>query len=135
MKPRAGLTTIPVSDLDRARDFYSNVLELEPLKKWRGSDLGEWRGANEGAVYHAGDSLILLYPTEASSGDATRLSIEVDDFDSTVQSLRDKGVHFEDFEMPGIKTDHGVAEVDGMRGAWFKDPDGNMLAIGEGQLP
>jgi hypothetical protein len=45
--------------------------------------------------------------------------------------LKENGVVFEEYDMPGFKTVDGIAEIDGERGAWFKDSEGNLLAIGE----
>jgi hypothetical protein len=54
---------------------------------------------------------------------------EVSDLDATMSSLRQNGVAFLDYDLPGIKTANGVADMDGARGCWFKDPDGNILAM------
>lgn len=53
----------------------------------------------------------------------------VDDLDTEMTELRAKGVRFEEYDMPGLKTDNGVVEFDGMRGAWFKDSEDNILSI------
>src|SRR6266536_1013503 len=51
--------------------------------------------------------------------------------DAAVKELREGGIVFEEYDMPGLKTVDGIAEIQGVRGAWFKDPDGNILAVGE----
>ena len=118
------MTTIPVSDLERASRFYSETLGLR-----KRSEIS----MEGGIVFSAGDcSDVLVYKTEAHSGDATVASFMVDDLKDEMRQLRDKGVKFEEYDQPGLKTDHGVAEEDGFRSAWFKDSEGNVLAVTEG---
>lgn len=133
MIPKMTMATVPVSDLSKAADFYEGKLGLHPL----GSDGSEEWGA---LAYEAGDSRLFVYKTEAKSGDATVVSFQVDDLDSTMKELRDKGVRFEEYDLPGLKTVDGVASwTDDTYGeqktAWFKDPDGNILAVGQGRMP
>jgi hypothetical protein len=59
------------------------------------------------------------------------MSFEVDDVEKAVKELRDRGVTFEEYDMPGLKTVNGIADIQGVKGAWFKDLDGNILAVGE----
>jgi hypothetical protein len=60
------------------------------------------------------------------------MTFEVADVDAVVDDLVSRGVTFEQYDFPGVKTDErGVAQIQGERGAWFKDPDGNILAIGQ----
>jgi catechol 2,3-dioxygenase-like lactoylglutathione lyase family enzyme len=123
------VTTMAVTDLERAKRFYGDKLGLELCSENR--DRGE-------LLYEAGDgSHILVYqrPT-ASRSDATTMSFVVDDIRKTADWLRDRGISFEDYDMPrmGIKTERGIAEMDGESAAWFKDPDGNIIAITESEL-
>jgi catechol 2,3-dioxygenase-like lactoylglutathione lyase family enzyme len=123
------VTTVPVTDLERARRFYSDKLGLDLCSENR--DRGE-------LLYEAGGgSHILVYrrPTPSRS-DATTMSFIVDDLRKTADWLRDRGIAFEDYDMPrmGIRTDHGIAEMDGESAAWFKDPDGNIIAITQSEL-
>jgi len=53
----------------------------------------------------------------------------VRDVEATVAQLRGKGVTFEDYDLPGVKTVNGIADLDGTKGAWFKDPEGNILSV------
>jgi hypothetical protein len=55
----------------------------------------------------------------------------VRDVEAVVADLRSKGVTFEDYDLPGVKTADGIAELGGFRGAWFKDPEGNILSVVE----
>lgn len=112
---------IPVSDLDRARRFYEGTLGLKS---------GEER--SDGVQYEVGGTWFLVYPSQfAGTNQATAMTFEVDDVDAAVDELSEKGVTFEQYDFPGLKTDErGIAEIQGVRGAWFKDPDGNILAVG-----
>ena len=64
---------------------------------------------------------------------------EVDNIEATVRGLRTRGVVFEEYDLPGLKTVDGIADIDGNypskgrgeRGAWFRDSEGNMLGIGQ----
>jgi catechol 2,3-dioxygenase-like lactoylglutathione lyase family enzyme len=114
-------TAIAVSDLDRARKFYQDKLEL----KGGQVDPG-------GVRYECGDrTAIFLYPSShAGRTTATLGGWAVDDLDRTMAELASRGVTFEHYDQPDIKTDeHGVFEADGIRAAWFRDPDGNTLAL------
>jgi catechol 2,3-dioxygenase-like lactoylglutathione lyase family enzyme len=114
--------TIAVSDLDRAKRFYGETLGL-PTKDERA----------DGVTYQAGDTWFLVYPSQfAGTAQSTCIAFEVDgDIETAVKELRDRGVTFEDYDLPGLKTENGIAEIGGVKGAWFKDPDGNILAVGE----
>jgi hypothetical protein len=54
-----------------------------------------------------------------------------DDLDAEMSSLRERGVQFEDYDVPGMKTDNGVATMDGMKAAWFRDTEGNFICISQ----
>ena len=117
--------TIPVSDLDRAVRWYKEKLGLEPTRQDR----------DMGATYRLpGGNGFMLYPTPTNAGKApnTLMSFEVPDVVAEVASLRKAGVVFEEYDFPGLKTENGIATFGEMHGAWFKDADGNILAIGDG---
>ena len=113
--------TIPASDMDRARRWYSEKLGLVPV--------GE---EQFGAVYRAaGGTVFLLYPT-ANAGQApnTLMAFSSSDLRSDVEALRARGVVFEEYDVPGLKTENGIARLGPYESAWFKDSEGNILAIG-----
>jgi catechol 2,3-dioxygenase-like lactoylglutathione lyase family enzyme len=113
--------TIAVSDIDRAKGFYGGTLGL-PVKEERA----------DGVIYEAGGTWFLVYPSQfAGTAKSTCMAFEVKDLDATMKEMRDAGVTFEEYDFPGLKTVDGVAEIQGERGAWFKDPDGNILSVGE----
>ena len=119
---------IPVTDLDRARDFYEGVLELNVFRAI----------PEQGTVvYESNGTRLLIYQRQtASSGEHTVAGFEIEgDFDAVVDGLLARGVTFDTFEIPGVELpwdERGVLN-DGQRAsAWFKDPDGNVLALSQG---
>jgi catechol 2,3-dioxygenase-like lactoylglutathione lyase family enzyme len=120
---------LPAQDLQRARTFYAEKLGLEPSEERPGGLL--YRFAN--------GEFALFQSAGAPSGAHTQLGWEVDNIDATVAELRGRGVVFEDVDVPGLTTVHGIAEVSGNypskgvgeRAAWFRDSEGNMLGIGQ----
>jgi catechol 2,3-dioxygenase-like lactoylglutathione lyase family enzyme len=115
-------TAIAVSDLDKAKDFYERALGLV-----RGEE------EEQGARYPCADGtgiFIYLSPDNAGTSTATLAGWFVDDLDATMADLASRGVEFERYDMPGIKTDaNGVFDAGDFRAAWIKDPDGNTLAL------
>jgi catechol 2,3-dioxygenase-like lactoylglutathione lyase family enzyme len=110
--------TIPAKDIDRTRRFYEDVLGAQVVME-----------DPSGIFYRTGDTMFGLYQTE--SAQHTLGSFVVDDVDKNVADLRGKGVTFEEYDMPGVKTENGIADFGrGMKGAFFKDPEGNILSIG-----
>lgn len=113
--------TIPAQDLERAKSFYADKLELKPSEE-----------RPEGLLYECGGGQFMLFPTHGQpSGTHTQLGWDVEDLEGVVAKLRENGVKFEEYDLPGLKTVDGIAEIAGERGAWFKDSEGNLLAIGE----
>lgn len=111
--------TIPAKDLDGTRKFYESVLGAEIIME-----------DPAGIIYRSGDSMFSLYPTEfAGTAQHTLGGFVVKDVEAAVADLRAKGVTFEEYDMPGIKTVNGIADFGGMKGAWFKDPEGNILSV------
>ena len=122
-------TRLPVNNLERARRFYSEKLGLEPAEERPG-----------GLCYRCGSGYFALFEsTGAASGTHTQMGWEVVDIEATVAMLRARGVVFEDYDLPGLKTVNGIAEIEGNypskgvgeRGAWFRDSEGNLLGIGQ----
>jgi catechol 2,3-dioxygenase-like lactoylglutathione lyase family enzyme len=114
--------TLAVSDLQRARDFYENTLGLAPIQETPGA-----------IIYQSGNSVVLIYPSEyAGTNKATAASWAVgDDFDAIVQDLTTKGVTFEHYDDLLDMTREGDVHVMGdFKTVWFKDPDGNILNLG-----
>jgi catechol 2,3-dioxygenase-like lactoylglutathione lyase family enzyme len=116
------VATIAVSDMEKARQFYEGTLGLKVLDE-----------RSDGTRYEAGGGTwFLVYPSQfAGTAKSTYMSFEVSDLEKSVMELRERGVTFEEYDMPGLKTVNGIAEIQGVKGAWFKDPDNNILALGE----
>ncbi len=113
--------TLPAADLDRAKAWYAEKLDLNPFEEDEAS----------GAWYEMGGVPFLLYASEfAGTNRATAASIAVEDFDTAFAGLRGRGVVFEELDMGEFKTEDGVLTLaDGRKAAWFKDSEGNTLAI------
>lgn len=123
MLTRSHVTTIlPVVNLDRARRFYEEKLGIEP---------GE--GTIEGGVlYHTGAGDFELSPRkEPARNPYTVMSFEVTDVVREVKDLESRGVAFEDYDLPDLKTVGHVCVLGSEKAAWFKDPEGNILCIHE----
>ena len=115
---------VPVSDVEAAVEFYEGVLGLR--LEARREDLPD----NPEAEFSAGDGILLVYKS-AGAGQSrhTIAGFRVDDVAAAVAALRERGVVFEDYDFPGLKTEDGIAALGGVRAAWFKDPDGNIVAV------
>ncbi|MBV9593944.1 MAG: VOC family protein [Actinobacteria bacterium] len=116
---------IPASDLNRARAFYADKLGLTPAQDLDGVML----------VYRTdGGSMFSIYATEfAGQAGHTIAQWHVDDLESEVRDLKGKGVTFEQYDMPGVTWDDGVASIEGIgKAAWFKDSEGNILCLDTG---
>src|SRR5688572_18208873 len=123
-------TRIPVRDLRRARSFYAEKLGLEPSEERPG-----------GLLYRCAQGEFALFESAgAASGDHTQMAWEVRDLEATVEWLRARGVVFEEYDFPGLRTVGGIAEVAGNypskggvgeRAAWFRDSEGNLFGVGQ----
>ena len=110
---------LAVKDLDRARKFYQETLGFTEV-----DDFGE------GFMLKSGDTRISVYRSDfAGTNQATALTFDVDDLESEVRDLKDKGVAFEHYELEGLAPKGDFYEAKGMKTAWFKDPDGNILSL------
>lgn len=114
--------TIAVSDIDQAKKFYGEILGFKAIPY---PAAGVMYQAAEGTGFYVYQSQV------AGTNQATYLTFEVKDLDATVKDLRDRGIVFEDYDFPGLKTVDGIAEMEDERAAWFKDPDGNILSVGQ----
>jgi len=115
-------TTLPVEDLVRARRFYAQMLGLRPTREF------------EGALFYEGNGSggFLLFPIEGRPpGQHTQMAWFVKDIVASVAKLRGRGVHFEEYDFPGLKTNHGIADLGYEKMAWFRDSEGNLLALGQ----
>jgi predicted enzyme related to lactoylglutathione lyase len=111
---------IPARDMKRARQFYEQKLGFKPKQEIAG-----------GVVYEFGDhTSCFMYPTpNAGTSSASQAFWQVNDIDREVAELKAKGVKFEEYDMPDMKTEGGIATAGGARAAWFKDSEGNIMAV------
>jgi predicted enzyme related to lactoylglutathione lyase len=113
------VTTIPVVDIERAKNFYEKKLELKLLEKM-----------DEGLIFEAGNNTQLyLYKRDATKADHTVASFIVDDIENEVNHLKANGIVFEEYNLPNIKTINSIASSGKYKSAWFKDSEGNIIAI------
>ena len=112
---------VAVRDIEIARSFYQHILGLTPV-----DGQGE-----EVIVFRSGDTRLNVYRSQyAGTNQATAVTWAVGDrVDAIARALKEKGVAFERYDMPGITLEGDVHVGHGMRVAWFKDPDGNILNL------
>lgn len=114
-------SVLPASDLQRAVRYWKDTFDLDPVMT-----------DETGVLFEIAGGRVLVYETQfAGTARNTAFGIDTDDLDASMSELRSRGVEFADYDMPGLKTVDGVAEIDGMRSAWFTDSEGNILAVGE----
>jgi catechol 2,3-dioxygenase-like lactoylglutathione lyase family enzyme len=110
---------IPAKDVERARRFYEQKLGFKP------------REAAGGVIYQFADrTACFLYPTpNAGTSQASQAFWQVSDIEREVRELKERGVEFEDYDTPGERSSSGVVTAGGAKAAWFKDTEGNIMAI------
>ena len=115
------MAVLPASDLVRARKWWKDVFGIEPM-----------RSADDGDFYVIGGIPVMVYETQfAGTAKNTALSLMTDDLERDMTALRVHGVTFNEYDLPGIKTVDGVVDMDGERGAWFDDSEGNIIALAQ----
>jgi catechol 2,3-dioxygenase-like lactoylglutathione lyase family enzyme len=124
MLTKAPVTTmLPVKDLNRAREFYEKKLGLKPI------------GARQDGkfLFAGGDggTLALFPKPEGTKAEHTAVSFMVKDIAREIKELKAKGVVFEDYDFPGLKTVNHVCVLGSEKAAWFKDTEGNCLCLHE----
>lgn len=120
------VATIPVTDFDRSLPFYRDVLGLIVLDE---NPNAIRLGAGSGTQI----SIFKRPPVERGH---TMAHFEVSDMEAAVADLRSRGAVFEEYAAGPLQTTNGIAQyAPGLRGAWFKDPDGNVLGLREGPIP
>jgi predicted enzyme related to lactoylglutathione lyase len=112
---------IPASDVSRARKFYEHIVGLTPKEEYAG-----------GVIYECGGAEVFMYPTShAGTSKASQAYWQVDDVEAEVAELRARGVVFEEYDMPDMAMKNSIAVGGGAKTAWFKDTEGNILAISQ----
>jgi catechol 2,3-dioxygenase-like lactoylglutathione lyase family enzyme len=113
-------TALPAADLERARRFYAEKLGLTPESEVPG-----------GLFYRCGENTqFLLFPSQGTaSGTHTQAGWIVDDIEAEVADLKARGVVFEEYDTPDLKTVNSVATTGQTKAAWLKDSEGNLLVL------
>lgn len=120
------IAVIPVSNLEKGIEFYEGTLGL-PLQQ-RVETLPQ----NPEARFKVGQTEFSIYESVgAGQSRATLMAFEVDDIEAIVEDMRSRGVAFEEYDLPDLKTENGIATTGDEKAAWFKDPDGNILAVSQ----
>ena len=120
-KDRAAMGMIPVHDVERAIAWYRDKLGLEPNER-----------SEEGTVYRLNGATMFLYQSSyAGTNEATLLTFESPDLAADMSAMRARGVTFIDYDLPGFRTENGVASMGGMKTAWCTDSEGNILALNQ----
>ncbi len=117
------VTTLVVTDMDVAKPFYQDQLGLTLLDETPASCRF---GAGKG-------SQLTIRRGQPGAGGQTCMHFEVDDVEAVVRDLSSRGVTFEEYEAP--KTVDFIAQIGPARGAWFKDPAGNVIGLRQGPVP
>jgi catechol 2,3-dioxygenase-like lactoylglutathione lyase family enzyme len=114
------IATIAVKDIQAARKFYTDTLGLKPVPTAEPEVLN----------YKSGNSSVIVYKSQyAGTNKATAANWHVDDVEKEARDLKAKGVAFEHYDIPGLTQKGDVYVTKNFKTAWFKDPDGNILAI------
>jgi catechol 2,3-dioxygenase-like lactoylglutathione lyase family enzyme len=115
------MPTLPVVDMGRARKFYEEKLGLRLREEML-----------SGVLYDCGGGTMLhLYQRSPTKADNTAAAFVVDDIEAEVAELKRKGITFEEYDLPELKTKGGIATLDQEKTAWFKDTEGNILAVSQ----
>lgn len=111
---------LPCSDLERAKSFYADKLGLTPV------------GERPGRLFYQGRSgtdFVLFASSGQASGSFTQMGFSVADIGAEVRDLKQRGVQFEEYDLPGFDKQTSIAWVSDHSAAWFKDSEGNLLVI------
>ena len=113
---------LPAQNVERARAFYADKLDLTP-----------YREHADHLYYEVGGTTFIIFPSAgAPSGTHDQLGLIVNDVESTVARLQFKGVTFEMYPAPpGATMKNGIMDRGSMKAAWFKDTEGNLISIAE----
>ena len=111
---------LPAEDLSRARTFYHDTL---------GFDVTDMPGSGQFMVMAGGGTGAVVYERSRTKAEHTVATFVVDDLLAAMAELRSRGVTFEEYDFPGLKTVNGVAALSGEESAWFTDPEGNIISL------
>lgn len=113
---------LPSADLDRARAWYEEHTGATPIREDPG---GLWYDCADGTWF------VVTGSSNAGTAQNTAASFQVKGLEDVMSKFRDRGVVFEDYDLPGFKTTNGLFAMGPYKAAWFKDADGNILELSE----
>ena len=114
------IATVAVRNVEAARKFYEGTLGLKPTRSEEPVVLS----------YKSGKASVLVYESQfAGTNKATAVTWAVEDLEGAVRDLKAKGIRFEHYDMPGTTRKGDIHGAGKTKAAWFKDPDGNILAL------
>lgn len=121
LKNQDAMATIAVKDIESAKNFYENKLGLEPADNMEAGVL----------VYQSGKTQLLVYQSQyAGTNQATSATWRVGkELTNIVQTLKARGISFEHYSLPGATMEGDIHVFGALKGAWFKDPEGNILHL------
>ncbi len=118
----SAIPTLPAANIERAKKFYTDKLGLQV----------DDTSTPGGVMFECNGTSFFVYPSQyAGTAKNTAMTFETDDLNRDMRDLRNKGVKFEDYDMGDLKTVNGVASNGGTKSAWFKDTEGNIIALTE----
>jgi predicted enzyme related to lactoylglutathione lyase len=120
LKNARAQASLPAQDLVRAKAFYGEKLGLQPFEEDADNTRYQLRDGTQFNVFRTGG---------APSGTHTQMAFLVEDIVAEVRDLKSRGVKFEEYDSPGLRTKDSIAEAGDARAAWFKDSEGNVLGI------
>jgi predicted enzyme related to lactoylglutathione lyase len=123
LKIKETFAAMPAQDVKRARQFYEQKLGLTPSDEQ----------PDGSATYRTGETGFLVFQSMGKpSGEHTQMGFNVDDLGAAVTELKSKGVKLEEYDYPNFKSEAGIVTMqDGSKGAWFKDTEGNLIAVNQ----
>jgi catechol 2,3-dioxygenase-like lactoylglutathione lyase family enzyme len=114
------MATIAVKNLAAARKFYEGKLGFNAVHT----------EGDQAVDYKSGKTEVLVYQSQfAGTNQATAATWTVSDIEGVVKDLKSKGIAFEHYDMPGVTRKGDIHVAGPLKNAWFKDPDGNILAL------
>jgi len=116
------MAVLPAKDINRAKDFYRDKLGMEPAET-----------VEDSLLYRCGNGTsFLVYQTDnAGTAKNTQMGWDTDNLEREMEELRGRGVTFEEYDLPGLKTENGVVDNEWGKGAWFLDSEGNILSLSQ----
>ena len=122
LKDKTSSAIVAVRDLDRARAFYIETLGLEPVSG----------GEQDVTTFRTGDTQLIVYESDFAGTNKANAVVwnAGKDFDAIAGQLKEQGIAFEEYPDLGMEISGGIHRSGEFKGVWFKDPDGNILHIG-----